>query len=379
MRVLGLFAIVSTGCVISAPEGKPQFWPPQLGGTVEAVVAGDLDANGSTDIVVMMTGNEHQAGFYLLDSDVDLAWESGTGDVLRSFSTFVPTELERPVAAYLDGAAAPRIYVATGSDTLEVIQLANNLTELDRGTTTVPGGGDAWIRPLTFPGGMVHYTVSNGAKIDHLDTTLGDPKPLPQPMGTPSWNLAQTATSYSDGANQVVAVATSTAVYRCTIPTTPGTPFDWTPVRTGEPWLGQTAFDFDGDGHDEILGYEAMAHRVCVVKVDAATLPVTPSCIELMTPPRGTDVTIIAGANLSQEPGADILVVQATGSETAYSIVKEVAYSNGALTSPMVPAPIPVMGPARGRTVIARPSPARPYSVLTFGTDGAVVCALGPC
>ncbi len=379
MRALGLIAIASTGCVIGEPEGKPQTWPPPLGGTVEAVVAGDLDANGSSDIVVMMTGMGEQTGYYMLDSDVDLHWETGTANVPRSFSRFVPEDLVHPVAAFIDGAAAPRIYVATGAETLEVIQLANNLTELDRGDSTVPGAGEAWIRPVTFPGAMVHYAVSNGAKIDHLDGALAEPRPVPPPTGTPSWNLAQLTTSYADGANQIAVVATADAVYRCAIPTTPGNPFQWEVVRSGEPWLGQRTFDFDADGREEILGYDAMAHRICVVKVDAATLPVTPSCIALMTPPRGTDVTIIAGENLSQEAGADILVAQATATETAYSLVKEVVYANGTLTSPMPPQPIPTMGPARGRTVIARPSPGRPYSVLTFGADGSAVCALGPC
>lgn len=376
MRSVCLLSIAATGCIISEPEGAPQFWPPQLGGTVEAVVAGDLDANGSSDIVVMMSGEEQQAGLYLLESDVDLFWDSD--DKVRSFSRYVPMDLENPVAAFLDDAAAPRIYVTTGSTVLTLTKLTNNLAVESGGATTILGASNAWIRPITFPGGMQHLAISNGSQIEHVDPSYLS-RPLPPPMGSPSWNLAQTATSYFDGVSQMAVVATAQNVYRVAIPTMPGSPFMWEPLRDdGAQWIGQTAFDLDGDGNDEILGYDAMTHSLCALKIDVETPPAQKSCIALMSTFNGTDVTIIAGANLSQEPGNDILVAQASGSETAYTLVKEVSYINEFLLTPTMPQAIPKAGPARGHTVLGRPAPGRPYSALTFGTDGTVVCALGP-
>lgn len=381
MRALYLLALATTGCLLSEPEGTPQFWPPQLGGTVEAVVSGDFDANGSTDIVVLMSGNEQQAGAYLIDSDDDLFWDSD--DKVRSFSRFVPMELERPVAAYFDDGAARRLYVATGSTVLTVFALSSTLEEDGYSSTTVIGATNAWIRPMTFPGGKQHLAISNGSQIEHLDDLL-IPRTLPPPMGSQSWDLAQTVTSYSAAGQQYAVVATAQNAYRAPIPTmvTPFETFEWTPVRTGPPLLGQTAIDLDADGRDEILGYDAMSHAVCVVKVDLDPIPTPPDppeCIDLMTDHTGTDVTIIAGTNLSQEPLDDILVIQASGSETRYTLVKEVTYANGTLSSAFsMPFDVPFAGPARGRSILGTPAPGRPHSVLTFGTDGSVVCALGP-
>lgn len=373
MRAMLLFC---TGCVISAPEGAPQTWPPTLGGTVEAVVAGDLDANGSSEIIVAMSGTANQAGLYYLTSDPDLMWDSG--DVVRSFSRFVPLALVRPTALFLDAAPPPRLYAVTGTETLAVRQLSNTLQKLEIGDTTVAGGGSAWLRPITFPGAQVHYAVSNGSTIDHLESSFETPRPLPAPMSQ-AWTHAQTVTSYADGTAQVAVVATSDMIYRSSIPTTQGSPFAWESVRTStRPWLGQVPLDLDGDGRAEIIGFDLAAQQVCVVDPGTAVLPVVPSCIQLSSTFTGTDVTIIAGVNLSSNAVNDILVVQTGGSETTYSLAEDVVYAAGTLTASMVKT-IPVTGPPRGKTIVATPGLARPHSVLTFGADGRSVCALGPC
>ncbi len=380
MRGLALL-VACSGCLISEPEGALQSWPPTLGGTVEAVVAGDLDANGSTDVVVMMSGKENQAGLYLLESDIDLMWE--TGDPVKSFSEFVPMiDLVHPAAAFIEGGAAPRIYIASGTDTLTISSFANNLEFIEYNFTTVAGAGAAWARMIDFPGDMPHVAVSNGSTIEHLLADgLEDPRPLPAPM-SPTWNLAQVATSYVDGTNQIAVVATADAIYRCVIPTTPGAMFMWEVVRMGTgTWVGQTAYDFNGDGREEILGLDVQAHKVCVVDPGASVIPVaTPSCIPLGSPFTGTDVTIFAGTNLTMNPGLDILVAQANGNETSYSLAEEVTYIPATMTlmGEMVRT-LPVSGPPRGHSVLATPSPGRPASLLTFGTDGTAVCILGPC
>jgi hypothetical protein len=369
-----LLSLATTGCLISEPEGKPTYWPPQLGGTVEAVVGADLDANGSTDIVVFMSGTDSTAGAYYLSGATDLDW--GSGDLVKTFSTFVPMDLVHPVAALVQDDAAPQIFVATGADTLSLSSFANNLRETGSGTTDVPGGGTAWLSPITFPGGQQHIAISNGSTVNHATTDLTDVKMLP-PVGASTWNGAQTATSYADGADQVAVMATADTVYRCVIPMMP--PFQWEPVRTGPPWLGQIAYDLDGDGHDEIIGFDPQAHDVCIVDVDAATIPVTPQCIHLADSTfTGTEVQIFAGINITDNPGLDILVAQATADGTAYSIVEDVTSSNGVYSYMRTRVP-PVGGPGHGKSIIVTEATGMPLSLVTFGTNGAATCVLGPC
>jgi hypothetical protein len=233
---------------------------------------------------------------------------------------------------------------------------------------------------MDFPGAQSHVVISNGSSIDHLvANTVSDRRELPA-LNSPTWNLAQVATSFPDGAVQRAVVATAGAIYRCAIPTTPGSPFAWEVVRTGAPWLGQTAYDFDGDGREEIIGFDAQAHDICVVDPGAEIIPVTPSCIHLTSTFTGSDIAIFAGTNLSPISTSDILVVQGSSTETNYSLAEDITYS--AVTMMVSAAEvrtIPEAGPPRGRTVLARPSPGRGASVITFGSDGTAACVLGPC
>lgn len=376
MRALALTVVA--GCVIPAPEGAPQTWAPELGITVEAVVAGDLDANGSTEIVVVGSGEDNQAGMYLLQGGRDLVFNSG-GTTVRSFTRFVPAEIEPPVATYYAGGAAPRVYLAQGSDVVRVTRLTNTLAEEADGASTIAAGGALlWTRPVMFPGNMPHIAVSNGSTIDHLTIDLADPRPIPAPM-SPTWNLAQLATSYTNGAETVVVVATPDAIRRAPIPTMPGAPFAYETVRMdpAKTWLGQTAFDFDNDGREEIVGFDLMAHDVCVID-PGAPIGTLPSCVHLTSTFPGNDVTLIVGSNISPNALPDILVAQTNATETTYSIVEDFTYAAGILTAAMVRT-IPVMGPPRGRTVLANAGPGTPNVALTFGIDGTVACVLGPC
>jgi len=375
MRASALLLLCS-GCLISEPDGASQAWPPSLGGKVEAVVSGDLDANGSLDVVVMMSGVESQAGLYLLKSNVDLVWD--TGNPFRSFSTFIPVPLVHPTAAFIDASVAPRLFVVTGEDTLGITSYANNLNELATGETNVAGGTNAWTKRLVFPGGQVHYAVSNGSTIEHVDGNLADRHPLPAPM-SPTWTQAQTVTSYTDGSDQWAVVATATTIQRCVIPLTMGAQFAWEPVRDeAAMWSGQTTYDFNNDGREEIVGFDVGAHQLCIVDPGVAG---SKACLTLASTWLGTDVTILAGHNISMSPGNDILVVQASGMETRYSLAEDVTYTPGtpgtltATAQPMIMA----KGPAGGRTVVTNPGGGLPVSVLTFGVDGDGLCALGPC
>jgi hypothetical protein len=370
--------LLSSGCLISAPEGAHQFWPPTLGTTVEAVVAGDLDANGSSEVVVFGSGDDEQRGMYYLRGGTDL--DFGSGQLVRSFSRFVPTELFNPLAAVYVPGVAPRIFVAhSGGDTIELSQLSNTLEILETGASTIaPGGTTLWVRIVNFPGMMPHPTVSNGALIDHMTPDLSDPKPIPAPGG-PAWPQAVLATSYAMGMNQFAVVATPELVMRASLPTMAGAQFMWEAVRMNPPaqWSGQTTFDFNGDGREEIAGVDLLANRLCVVD-PGATLPVSPSCIQLQGTFPGVDIELIVGTNLTQNPGLDVLIAHAGSNSTNYTLVEDVTFNGTQLAAAMV-RQLPVAGPPRGRTVVVNDGPSTPFAALTFGTDGNVVCVIGPC
>jgi hypothetical protein len=371
MRTLAIASsLVLTGCLFSSPDGATQSWPPPLGGTVEAVVAGNLDTDGATDIVVFMSGSDSVAGAYALEG----------GASPTSFSTFVPLPIVHPAAAFLEPTAAPTIYLTTGADTLAIYSFANTLRELATGTTTVPGGTSAAIGLMDFPGAMSHVWVTNGAAIDHTPTTLDDVKPVPPP-GSSTWTNAQLATSYADEAtqSQIAVVATSDNVYRCPIPTMMA-PFEFEAVRTsGTMWQGQTLYDFNGDGRDEVVGFDVQAHQLCIVDPGAATIPVAAACVaSTMTTYPGNEVQIFAGVNLSMNDTPDVLVVQADDTATHYTIFEDVTFDGTMASSSKISTPPPA-GPAHGKTVVTSVMTGSAMSVVTFGSDGAAACELGPC
>jgi hypothetical protein len=384
MRSAALLLFAS-GCIISAPDGATQSWPPSLGLTVQAVTSGDLDGNGSTDVVVYASGKETQAGMYLLTGGQDLG--GGSSKPVRSFSRFVPARLQPSTAALQIGGIAPALYVATAEDQgededpgdkIEIKQYSNILAEKNKVMTTVPTGNALlWLHPIVFPGNMLHIAVSNGAAIDHAASGFADVKAIPPP-GTPTWDLAQLATSYASGMDQIAVVATPTQIQRAALPGPSGGMFSWVVVRQGPAWVGQTAVDMDGDGREEIVGLDLMGKQLCIVDPGAATVPVTPVClaIPMLTP--ASEVTLHVGTNITMNAGPDILIVQATGSETQFSLVEDYTYTPGTLISTTIH-PVGVGGPAHGRTVIANSGPGTPNSVLVFGTDGAVGCVMGPC
>ena len=374
MRHLVALALFSSGCLFSAPEGAPQFWPPQLGGTVQAVTAGDLDGNGSTDVVVYMTGNSSQAGLYEIVGGKDLA----AGGRVTSFSKFVPAKLTAPIAAFQLGGGTQKVFVATGSDPVELTSYSNALEEDDLEITDVSGGSALlWAHPITFPGNMLHIAVSNGSQISHVASDFIEERAIPAPSG-PTWNLAQVATSYASGSDQIVVVATPMQIVRSPLPTGIDPMFTWTTVRTGPAWVGQTTVDLDGDGREEVVGLDLAGKQVCIVDPGAAAVPVTPICLAIPNLPSSNEVTLFVGTNVTTNPGPDMVIAQASGSDTQYTLVEDYTYAAGTLTSTMI-RPLATGGPAHGRSVIVNAGPGTPNSVIVFGTDGAAACVQGPC
>jgi hypothetical protein len=374
---------LASGCIISEPAGKPQTWPPPLGVFVEAVTAGDLDGNGSTDVVVFASGDENQAGMYLLTGGKDLG--NGSTRPVRSFTKFVPAALQNPSTALQLGGSVPSVYVATAEDKagddpgdkIELTRYSNILAEQDRVTTSVPTGKALlWLHPIAFPGNMLHIAASDGSSIDHVAGDFGDVKPIPAPASA-TWDLAQLTTSYASGMDQIAVVATPTSIQRAALPGPSGGMFAWTTVRTGPAWVGQTSFDLDGDGREEIIGLDIASKQLCVVDPGAMAVPVTPVCLAISTLPPGNEVTLLVGTNITPNAGPDILIVGASGVDTQFTLVEDYTYTPGTLIA--TSKPVPAGGPAHGRTVIVNNGPGTPNSVLSFGTDGIVACVMGPC
>ncbi|HSD89198.1 MAG TPA: hypothetical protein VLB44_16835, partial [Kofleriaceae bacterium] len=270
---------MSSGCLISAPDGAPQYWPPRLGGFVQAVSAGDLDGNGSTEVIVYMTGSSSQAGLYEIVGGKDFA--TGGSSPIKSFSSFIPSKLEAPTAAFQLRGGTPEVYVASGADPVELTSYSSVLEEDDLQITDVPGGGALlWTRPIMFPGNMLHIAVSNGSVISHVASDFIEEHAIPAPGGA-TWDLAQVATSYASGMDQIVVVATPTLITRSPIPTQANAMFTWTTVRTGTAWLGQTTADLDGDGREEVIGLDLPGKQLCVIDPGSATVPAPTACLAI--------------------------------------------------------------------------------------------------
>jgi hypothetical protein len=380
IRGLAVLVVAGSGCIISAPDGAPQAWPPPLEVSVQAVTAGDLDGNGSTDVVVYGTGSDSQAGMYLLAGGKDLG--GGTTTPVRGFSKFVPASFVMPTAALQLSGTAPSIYVATADDgagdKVGLTQYTNVLTQTAHVTTTVPTGNPAlWVHLMMFPGMMPHIAVSNSGSIDHVAASFSEVRAVPAP-GTPTWDAAQLATSYASGTDQIAVVATATQIQRATIPGPTGGMFGWAVVRTGPAWLGQVSLDLDGDGREEIIGLDVAGKQVCVVDPGATTVPVTPTCLSIPILAPGDEVQLFIGTNITMNPGPDILIAQASNSDTQYMLVEDYTYTPGSLTASLIHG-VPIAGPSHGRTVIANNGPGTPNSVLVFSTGAAATCVMGPC
>jgi hypothetical protein len=91
-------------------------------------------------------------------------------------------------------------------------------------------------------------------------------------------------------------------------------------------------------------------------------------------------VTILTGHNLTMTMTPDILVAQATASETDYTMIEDITYTPATATlTAAKTSMVPTMGPANGFTVLANSGQGTPFVALTFGTDAKAVCIVGPC
>jgi hypothetical protein len=363
--------LAASGC-FDAPTGAPQTWPPPLRVRVEAVTAGDLDRDGTPEVVVYASGTSEQAGMYLLRGGTDLVL--GTQRPVRSFSTFLPLELTTPVGALQTGGLPPRVYALYNGDPLVYLGATDAaLSPID--TERVTGlsvGGMLWVRAVAFPGGATRIALSNGAEILHATPELTDLVEIPPPQGD-AWPLAQTITSYADGNARVIVVATPERIVRATIPSAGGG-YAWSEVRAGAPWVGQTAFDLDGDGRDEILGFDPSTRSLCVVDVVAGPAP----CFDLGTSFSGTTVTISAGHGLTASPGPDLVVVQAGPSDTRVTLVEDYSFTPTELVA-MAKHELAILAPPHGMPVVVRAGIGQPDVLLLFDREGGVTCAHGPC
>lgn len=352
--LLGLVAC--SGCF--GDDGELRLWPPPRGITVQAVAAGDLDGDDTTDLVVVAADTPPRTGVYLI-AGRDIATGDGRP---RMYSTFVPRAFGIPTAATISGG---RAFAATAANTIELASFDAALAEEHALSTGLPPDG-LWVQTVDL--GEPRVVIGNASAIAHLSLDLADAGDLLGPSGT--WERPRLVTSRDAGPGRTVVVATETGIVRAPLLY----PLAWTEVRAGPAWLGQIAVDLDGDGRAEIVGFDPSTSSVCAVDPEASA---PPSCLHVNGATADTEVTIIADTNLTSNPGLDILIAQASGAETSFALVEDYSFAPGALTAAMTRG-AGVVGLAHGRTVVVT-SPGRPDAVLVFGTDGAIACVLGAC
>jgi len=200
LRRAGLIAAggLLAGC-LEAPEGRPQTWPAADAPTIAAVVAGDFDGDGTTDLVAVASGLASDgAGAYLIRGGVDLAMPDDAP--ITSFSRMSRLDLEPQIAAIAveldDGGPGLDLVIAHIAD--GGVQLTglrgDDLTVI--GDTTLdlaapPSTQDISFSTVEFPGHQGHVAVLVGDDIRHLPVAglLDDDgrAQLPPPMGEGKW------------------------------------------------------------------------------------------------------------------------------------------------------------------------------------------------
>jgi hypothetical protein len=357
--------VAAAGC-LSAPTGLDQAWPPPRGIAVEAVVAADLDGDATPELLVLASGTSHEAGIYRIEGNRDL--DLGTPALVRGFSTFAPLPLVHPSAVV---ATATGVFEATATnDKIEIQALTNALAPVgqrfDAGFSS--GNTVLWLRAATFPGDMPRIVASNGSLVTHVAPDGSDSRMIPPPSGA-TWSTAEVATTYSIAGEPHLVVATPGEIWDS--PLTGGA-FAWTNRRSGAAWLGQIAVDLDGDGRDEIVGFDPAAHAACMFDVVAAA----PQCAQLFTTWPGTEVTIAVG-QLDAGPGLDLAIAQATEVDTGLSVLSDFVVQPGSFAGMIAPASSTSLG--HGRLVVVNAGPGTPDSALVVGDDGKVECVAGGC
>jgi hypothetical protein len=375
MRALALALLASTAC-LSSPGGVARSWPPPLGTTdVAAVATGDLDGDGTSDVIVLVAGTAATgAGVYLLRGGADVQASAATP--LTTFTGYTP------LASV--GAPAAGLLVTVGGEPAVLFAYERDgqveLTLLETGALDIKADGstgisidtqhEVWLQPITFPGGAQRLLLGAGDQVRHLDpsTLVGSTislNLLPGPGA--GFSSPQTGTSYTSGSSTIAVIASAASIDRSAIPTMPPPQgmFSWSTVRSGATWSGQTVFTLTGD-HGEVLGYDGSLGLCAIDPAGAAQ----PSCVTASIA-SGGGVHVVAG-DLGGMTAPDVALVAGGDGNAMIQLFPDVTFTSGTLGGP-TPLPTTTTSISGAHAV------AYDHGVLLVGANGAATCvAIGP-
>lgn len=363
MRTLFAISVVSALAGCSEPTGAPQSWPPPLGVAIETVLAGDLDGDGISEIVAYSSGDN--AGAYLIEGSPSLA----AGTPPTHFTRFVSEPFASNIAGamFVEDNAGQIVaaYADSGSIAIEQYDAHLEPPVLPLPTEVPAGGTVLWVAPSPRINGSFDLLVGNGSEVHYIsgldatETTLQTNLPAPVVVG---------ATFYVGGVRKV-AVANATDAEVATL-NTDGTIGLWTQIRSGAAWVGQTAFDLDGDGQPELLALDATTNQLCALSLLAATS----SCVATGDDARTGEVTIVPG-KLTGGAAPDIAIVQSSGGAAEVGLVQDVSFDGVTLMGTgkgSIVSPTPLIGV---HAVAITRGPGHHDSLVLVERSGALSCS----
>ena len=374
MRAL-LFLPFVTAC-LSAPSGVARSWPPPLAtGDVAAVAAGDLDGDGTADVIVLVAGTaDTGAGVYFLKGGVDV--DASAAAPLTSFTSYQPlASVAAPAAGIVvtDGSTPAVLFAYDRGDQVE-------LTLLEDADLEVKGDGASglsidtqqavWLHPVGFPGNTTRMLLGAGDQVRHFDpTTLVGSTVSLQLMPGPGagFTSPEVGTSYTSGSSTVAVIASAASIDRSAIPTQPPPQgmFSWTSVRSGATWSGQTVATLTGD-HDEVLGFDA-SKGLCAIDPAGTAQP---SCVTTPLQSSG-GVTVVAG-DLGGQSAPDVALVVGGDGPAIVQLFPDVTFTSDTLGGPMAL-------PSTTTMVSGAHAVVYDHGVLLVGANGAATClSIGP-
>jgi hypothetical protein len=371
MRALAVLLVVTAAC-LSGPTGAPRSWPPPLATTdVAAIAAGDLDGDGTSDVIVLVAGTaDTGAGAYFLKGGVDV--HASAAAPLATFTGYTPLdEVDAPAAAVAVTIGGTRSVVLAYSAHSQL-----QLTRLDGAALAIKGDGSTeiattaqdpvWLVPMAFPGNQLRLALGIGDDLRHLDPsalsgTTATVQLIPPPGA--SWSSPAIATSYTSGSDTIAVIASAASIDRSTIPTQPPPQgmFTWANVRTGTAWTGQAVFDL-GNGRADVIGYDATGAQVCAIDPGGGggAPPCTPSAI--------AGDAIVPGA-FGGAAAPDLAIVHTGGGGAQVQFLGDVTFSSSSFTAATTTQPQTTTVAGAGAHAVAYGG-----GVLLVGADGSAAC-----
>jgi hypothetical protein len=381
-----LLALALAGC-LEKPTGLQKKWPPPVTVDVAGIAAGDLDADGLDDLVVVIAGTPATGGgVYFLKGGTDLDPLRGgpAGGLISGFSEYAPIgEVLRPLGLEIidvdpatpgreviilnDSSEGSRLSILSGATLLEV---KSYIVPAPRQPSNSP---PPWLRVIPFGTAGRSLFVGSGPNVRQLPIgelfSFDAPAiiPLAAPAGEPNFRTPQFIANIGGSANKVM-VAGDTQAWTTDMT---GATVGWKPVRTSSsPWFGQVPMDLNADGVEEIVGIARTAVlNLCATNV---ATPQEASCLATSSPLQ-SDKQKLIGDHLIGDPSTGIEAVVVQGSNvTVYPSLRIDSAANAVVSDPPTS---PFIAPFPDPQVVTADFVKNgPRQILLMGTAGELEC-----